>query len=579
MAALTSPPTTRGAGKPRIAADGARGHSQQTVMNMKLQEERMMELTQELDMLTAQKEAIWNGWVMRKKIFARWLESSAAAKVLTLRSSWEAVKAELEQRQQALEAQVRQLKEQLELKDRMLAHNDLEGEIARLRVVHVEEMGTLQHRLVELSSSLDEAQTRCIAAEANYQQPFSEATRSKEGMENAVADAKGLKLEISASKDEHAEALQSLRDELAATKTEAQKAQEALQEVEDLRQDLLKELQLLQNGSESRQRQLEDRVSELECLLEEQTARGDTFSEETDALRDQVQWGTELRAEEKARLDGVAENVQQAEGELAELHQELEAVSQELARAGLDADVGQEEKLALQEELRRLRRREQLVANLNAEIESGKAQFSRVDKACKAAEMNLSLQTTDLQAMVVELEERNAEMDELLKRKNLELEEYDDQAIELQPRPLLQLQRQCRLCNRRQRTNTFSSIASAAPSLPSVSSIASVPAVPPIQSYIARSPSRSRVASGLALPRPKTPEQKAMPTVFRSQTPERRATVFMPPSPSAPVLGQKRRAPDDFENVHIPTQAFNADSMPDEGTPRMVRPPGGGLRL
>ncbi|KAF7303172.1 hypothetical protein MKEN_01280900 [Mycena kentingensis (nom. inval.)] len=666
--------------------------NQQIVMNMKLQEERMMELTQELDMLTAQKEAMVEdcaearhardaalarveemdvemerlgdaeeeicamvgvvfGTVGHSRDALHQLREDAAANVLTLRSSWEAVKAELEQRQQALNAEVRQLKEQLELKDRMLADNDLEGEIARLRVVHVEEMGTLQHRLVELSSSLDEAQTRCIAAEANYQQAFSESTRSKEGMENAVADAEGLKLEMSALRDEHAEALQSLRDELAATKTETQKAQEALQEVEDLRRDLLNELQLLQNGSESRQRQLEDRVLELECLLEEQTARGDTLSEETDALRDQVQRETELRAEEKTQLEGAVENVQQAEVELAELRQELESVSQELARARLDADVGQEEKLALQEEITALKAqvqkvlsaqrvlesqvkdKEQLVATLNAEIESGKAQFSRVDKACKAAEMNLSLQTVqhrrevselqrqvaalqaqpDLQAMVVELEERNAEMDELLKRKNLELEEYDDQAIEIKtaskklaekvesltrkvkkleakleaaktaaaspppaaaPVPIVQPQP-------RQRTNTFSSIASAAPSissLPSVSSIASVPAVPPIPSYIPRSPSRNRVASGSALPRPKTPERKAIPTVFRSQTPERRAAVFMPPSPSAPVLGQKRRAPDDFENVHVPTQAFNADSMPDDGTPRMVRrPPGGGF--
>jgi myosin protein heavy chain len=115
----------------------------------------------------------------------------------------------------------------------------------------------------------------------------------------------------------------------------------------------------------------------------------------------------------------------------------------------------------------------------------------------------------------------------------------------------------------RQRSNTLSS---------------AIPPVPPLPSFVPASPVRSnRVASGSALPRPKTPERKALPQVFRAQTPERRITVSALSS-AAPVLGQKRRAPDDFEDIHLPAQGFTPDSLPrddENGTPRVRRMPSG----
>jgi hypothetical protein len=119
----------------------------------------------------------------------------------------------------------------------------------------------------------------------------------------------------------------------------------------------------------------------------------------------------------------------------------------------------------------------------------------------------------------------------------------------------------------------------ASPSLPILPStrqrsntLSAIPPVPSLPSIAAPSPLRSnRVASGSALPRPKTPERKALPQVFRAQTPERRI-VPIPPSPSAPVLGKKRRAPDDFEDINVPTQGFTPECVPDEnGTPRVRR--------
>jgi hypothetical protein len=68
-----------------------------------------------------------------------------------------------------------------------------------------------------------------------------------------------------------------------------------------------------------------------------------------------------------------------------------------------------------------------------------------------------------------------------------------------------------------------------------------------------------------------TPERKALQQVEAQQTPERRM-VPNPPAPSAAVRGQKRRAPDDFEEVNVPTQGFTAESPPEENkTPRVRR--------
>ncbi|KAJ6520109.1 hypothetical protein C8R45DRAFT_808788, partial [Mycena sanguinolenta] len=93
---------------------------------------------------------------------------------------------------------------------------------------------------------------------------------------------------------------------------------------------------------------------------------------------------------------------------------------------------------------------EQLVASLTSDLEQAKAQCARAEKAGKAAEVNLSLQTAqhrremaevqqqltalqsgpDLSSALADLEERNNEMEELLKNKCAEIEENDDRALE-----------------------------------------------------------------------------------------------------------------------------------------------------
>jgi hypothetical protein len=87
---------------------------------------------------------------------------------------------------------------------------------------------------------------------------------------------------------------------------------------------------------------------------------------------------------------------------------------------------------------------------LEGDIERTKADLARSEKSWKTAEVNLSLQNAqrkremtelereltafrsmpNLEQALAELEERNSEMEELLRNKCVEIEENDDRALE-----------------------------------------------------------------------------------------------------------------------------------------------------
>jgi predicted nucleic acid-binding Zn-ribbon protein len=95
-------------------------------------------------------------------------------------------------------------------------------------------------------------------------------------------------------------------------------------------------------------------------------------------------------------------------------------------------------------------RSEHVVITLKEDVEHLRLELAHSEKACKAAEVNLSLQnaqhkreTSDLQRQVTtlrripnfetalrELEERNNEMEELLRSKCAEIEANDDRVLE-----------------------------------------------------------------------------------------------------------------------------------------------------
>lgn len=87
---------------------------------------------------------------------------------------------------------------------------------------------------------------------------------------------------------------------------------------------------------------------------------------------------------------------------------------------------------------------------LKERLQQSGSSLAESEKACKAAEFNLTLQTTqhekvvtalrreiaslqsgpELHAALADLEEKNREMDDLLRVKCQEIEEYDDRILE-----------------------------------------------------------------------------------------------------------------------------------------------------
>lgn len=260
------------------------------------------------------------------------------------------------------------------------------------------------------------------------------------------------------------------------------------------------------------------------------------------------------------------------------------------------------------------------------------------EKSAKAAEVNLSLQgaqhkreMADLQReltllrsqpnlrdAVAELEERNNEMEALLRTKCTEIEENDDRALEyvrftyvsrlyLTIHTRRMLKENKKLASRVESlsrkvqnlqaklTAAKASASSTESSLPDkkslstatipvgeaprvVSAASSVPPAPPVppitphsSSPIVKAPSH-RIASGpSSVSWPKTPERKiqalppVLPPVFKARTPEKRVTS-PDPMASATTIGKKRPAPEDFEHCEsVPPQGFTVDSLPSHG--------------
>jgi hypothetical protein len=228
----------------------------------------------------------------------------------------------------------------------------------------------------------------------------------------------------------------------------------------------------------------------------------------------------------------------------------------------------------------------------------------------------------NLEQALAELEERNSEMEELLRNKCVEIEENDDRALEyvfLFPQHIaLTYSAKFRMLKEKKKLTskvesltrkvqnlqaklTAAKASSAAQppesqpplpaSLPLTSSTpqstsvpissrprsATVPSAPPLYPPPIEHPSTSttqkssnRVVSGPSfLPRPRTPERRTVTPVFKARTPERKMQPEIAPIP-APVIGKKRAAPDDFGAYgNLPAQAFTADGEDIENkTPR-----------
>ncbi|KAI8990618.1 hypothetical protein BD414DRAFT_577349 [Trametes punicea] len=549
--------------------------------------------------------------------------SDELAKVSRLReevdTSRRAAEEELARTKQQLEERLAEAGESLDTASR------LEAELERLRVSHEEERKALRDRLESVIADLDTATRRRNELLALQEEAVQQSEKRAEDLSEAQKKIDILEAELAALREAHAVELQDLEMRLSGATAE------------------LATLKDLQNDADAEQRQKADQlartVEDLEHRIvtltkEAEECRGELADEKAAHARTKELAASELR-EATEKLNEAEAALTHAEKELPAVRAQLEHVESSLARAEEEKLNLQYQATNLEAEVQRLKSMQRFlesqaadserhVSMLETELADLRTKCTALDKLAKATEANLAMQTIQheqtvaslkrelsmlraqprLEDEVADLKRKNAEMEELLRAKCLEIEENDDRFIEMLKekkkltskvesltRKVQNLQAKLTAANestiptpaaasasdpapvlapKLSPVATHSPVLAPAPILagpfasssssrpPSRPRVVTAPAAPspnsvhqqapPLPAFQPRTPeSRSRMASGpSALPRPKTPESRIPPmSVFKARTPERQR------APTAPAQSQSRPFPESSSSSSV----------------------------
>ncbi|KAF8078964.1 hypothetical protein FPV67DRAFT_1467005 [Lyophyllum atratum] len=372
----------------------------------------------------------------------------------------------------------------------------------------------------------------------------------------------------------------------------------------------------------------------LRANLPELQAKLDVQSRELDAAVDSRKADKTIHEKELNRLELQRKNAESVvvELQLESLQDEKSSLQQEITT--LEAEIQRSISLGRFQESQ-LKESEAKITSLTEELEQIQASLAHSEKAAKAAEVHLSLQGAqhkremadlnrqlgalrsqpNLQKAVSELEERNNEMEELLRNKCAEIEENDDRALEMLKENKKLTTKVESLTRKVQNLQTKLAAAKASMSSPSnpipavqSSSAASasssgsknvisrsrsntltnapsaptIPPVPPLPKYVtslstnapspaSRTPLHRAVSGPSSLSRPKTPERRVAqpPPVFKARTPERR-TISSPLEAlsSSTIIACETLAPQGFTVDSLPSREVGEDNST---TPRVRR--------
>ncbi|KAF8640460.1 hypothetical protein AX17_000124 [Amanita inopinata Kibby_2008] len=535
-----------------------------------------------------------------------------------------------------------------EKETQLVDKNATEISLADLRSRHADELTSLQQELDAATLALNQMRTLLTSAEEDKQRLASESARTQRNLEERIetismdaAQSSQAKDELLRMQAEYQEELSQLSSKLDAATRKNEGTQKLLRDLEESHQRTLNEFAAVRQTYEA----------ELARANEHEIS--DKGQREKDLAGLRLEFDRQTRElEESAREVQIIETQRHAaETALEELKGEVINVTEELRRSREELGQVQNERISLQENMTHLegevqrslsmtrflesqvKESEHIIVSLNSECDKLRADLARLDTSRKTAEVNLSLQSAqhkreiaelqreldalqskpDLAAAVLELEERNNDMEDLLRRKCAEIEENDDQILEIL-KDNKKLTTKVESLNRKVQ-NLQAKLSAAKASIPKVTSDTGVvaPPSPPAVSVpntqprptastnaldaiskpgtasnavTTRGQAVRNVSVGPSVPRPKTPERHlAHPTVFRAKTPERRISSATNSGleEAGQVIGKKRRAPDDFEVCEgLPPQGFTVDSVPEDArnenrTPRVRRMLSGGL--
>ncbi|TFK19982.1 hypothetical protein FA15DRAFT_759700 [Coprinopsis marcescibilis] len=540
----------------------------------------------------------------------------------------------------------RALKEEME-KAHADATDGLLSEVARLQTqLNEREMSSTKEG--EPNGDLDELKARCavlkaelIEQEAQFKaeqervgNQLSEALRAKESLR---AQHEQLQIQLSTSEERYSAEVKELQQQIkqdADSLNQVSLQQEAWKHAQgQLQAELDVAKQNLSKAQADFEQQLQDRDQELERVsIRVQELSSQILEEQDLRLREQQETQAALQeANEKVqRKEGATrlleDHVSRLEREIADvkgLHLSSEQDRTQLQQSNTNLLAKVEQNKSVQRVLEnQVQEREKTIFTLRSELSRVQAELARIEQTNAKASLSMSMMSaqhkremselqrelhalrtkSNLDHVIAELEERNKEMDELLKAKCAEIEQNDDRALEMLKENKKLSSKVESLTRKVQTLQTkvanmktspkqgsapltlFSAPSAAEPTIPepnfqrprSITTSASQPTFSVPSAGPSNGPkSISRVASLHV--RPKTPEKRWSATpapvpVFKSRTPERQEQVPEPVS----IIGKKRRAPDDFEVCEtMPPQVFTAESIPsgdgENRTPRVRR--------
>lgn len=315
-------------------------------------------------------------------------------------SSFAVLKSELEARIHDLQASITSMEtiHQIAIAElesskehRDVLDSTLEGEIAALKARYAEELADVSARLSNTSEALESLQKHHESAEAAYQKNISEATLSRQELEERLLEMSEQLTQTLQDKEQleiaqkvTADEISRLQDDLDVALVDVKEAQALRDEIETSYQQISGELAQLKLDQESQisrstdqslaQERLEGELADLQSRYDTQSFKLEQATKEVDHLSHELETEISGRSkdqevhEKQIRLTN--EQCRQAESSLTVLSQEIEATKGKLEQARQELEMLQEEKLSLQEEITSLEAEIQKSISLGRFLES-----------------------------------------------------------------------------------------------------------------------------------------------------------------------------------------------------------------
>jgi chromosome segregation ATPase len=267
------------------------------------------------------------------------LQSTSNGNTATLESELSRLQESLSAMEKEHQAVVNDLQSRLSEGERVLG-KDMESEVVQLKMSHIEELGAIQSRLVDTSSSLEELEARYAALDANYQGAIAEAGRVKIHLEDAQRALSEAAITHAADRQMREEQVVALQEQLVVTEKDLESATESLEEMKSLHMETLA---AEREEHDEELRSLRSSMADLQAILDEELRR----SEETlRAVRDELDLEVQRRIQSE---EAITEVEGRSNSVLEEVRLQLSAITAELEEVQAKYSMLQEERTTLQQ--------------------------------------------------------------------------------------------------------------------------------------------------------------------------------------------------------------------------------------